>query len=74
MTYGTNWAGGWNAGIDLFDDYKHNNGNTTFGVVLTGLDLSKTYNLVIYGAQSFLAAMSGEHAAVRRNERSAEPA
>jgi len=59
MTYGTNWAGGIDAPIDLFDDYKHNNGGSAFGVVLTGLDMSKTYDLVVYGAQNFLGGRGG---------------
>ncbi|MFC1805778.1 hypothetical protein ACFL09_02220 [Planctomycetota bacterium] len=59
MTYGTNWAGGIDAPIDLFDNYKHNNGTTTFGTVLTGLDTTKAYNLVVYGAQNFLGGRGG---------------
>ncbi len=59
MTYGTNWGGGMNAPIDLFDDYKHNGGGAAFGVVLTGLDMSKQYNLVVYGAQNFLGGRGG---------------
>jgi len=59
MAYGTNWAGGANAPIDLFDNYKHNNGGAAFGVVLTGLDLSKQYNLAVYGAQNFLGGRGG---------------
>lgn len=45
--------GGANATINLFDDYKFITAGTP-SVTLTGLDLTKTYNLVLYGAQNFL--------------------
>lgn len=51
LIFGSNSPGGGNTTIDLFDDYKFTTG-AAFGVAFTGLDLTKTYNLVVYGAQA----------------------
>ena len=52
LTFGSHSTGSADADIDLFDQYYHNNGSGRFGVVLTGLDPLRTYDLVLYGAQS----------------------
>jgi hypothetical protein len=58
----TNWSsdGSANATIDLFDQYKHNGGTNTATFSLTGLDLTKTYDIVIYCAQNFLGGRGGK--------------
>jgi len=53
VVYGGFLSGSVDATIDLFDNYKHNAGVVDVGVVLKGLDMTRTYNLVIYGAQNF---------------------
>lgn len=57
----TNWSadGSANATIDLFDNYKHNGGTNTSTFSLTGLDITKTYDLVIYSAQNSLGGRGG---------------
>ena len=52
VVYGGFFSGTADAAIDLFDNYKHNSGVVDVGVVLKGLDMTKTYDLVIYGAQN----------------------
>lgn len=53
IIYGGFSSGNIDATIDLFDDYKHNNAGSAIGFVLTGLDMTKTYDIVLYGAQNF---------------------
>ena len=51
LVFGSNSTGNWDATIDLFDNYKFTTGSA-FGVVLTDLDPTKTYNIVYYGLQN----------------------
>lgn len=53
IIYGGFSSGNIDATIDLFDDYKHNSAGSAVGFVLTGLDMTKTYDIVLYGAQNF---------------------
>lgn len=58
----TNWVsdGGGAATIDLFDEYKHNGGTNTSTFSLTGLDITKTYNIIIYSTQSGSGGRGGK--------------
>ena len=59
VAYENQANGSANAPIDLFDNYLHNAGRRTVYVTLTGLDLSESYDLVIYGAQNFRGGRGG---------------